>query len=164
MRYLKPKARIEINREAYDIIYSLDVIDEIQDKTGMSIIEVIMLLYSEKHRKAAAEVLLRYLTGKEITIKDDDLDYYSDMLIKIFIEQIKYKDMPKPKKDDDNNNEYQFVDIEGLYYIGKIVLGFNSDEVWKMTIGQIKTLLNEHNKYMSKEEDKVYNVDDVIPY
>jgi len=164
MRYLKPTGKIEIEGKIYDIIFSLDVIDEVQSRTEMSIIEVIRLLLSKKHKKAALSVLLKYLTGQEILINDDTLDYYSQALINIFIDQIKYKDMPKPKKDDDTE-EIPFIDVEYWFYVGKVVLGFRTDEVWRMTIGQIRTLLQEYYKFHGLiKDDKIYNVDDVIPY
>lgn len=168
MRYLKPDdLKIKANDKTYNIRFTLDVIDEIQDRTGMSMNEVMMLLSSrsKKHKREATKTLLEFLIKENIEFKDDELDYYSFELIRTYINNLKFKDMPKPKKDDVyNEGDIPFIDVEYWFYIGKVVLGFPADEVWQMTIGQIKTLEREHAKYNGWiKEDKVVNIDDVLP-
>lgn len=166
MRYLKPnETPIEINGKVYKIKFTLDIIDEIQDKTELSIQEIMIMTTLEKYKKMAVKVLLKYLIGKNIDIKNDDLDYYSFVLIKAYINSIKFKDMQKTQKSADTDDNIPFIDVEYWFYVGKVVLGFPSDEVWQMTIGQIRTLLQEHYKFHGLiKDDKIYNVDDVIPY
>jgi hypothetical protein len=163
MRYLKPKGTpIKINNNAYYLKFTLDIIDELQDRTELPMSEIISLTASKKHREAAIKLLLKHLTGREIEVKKDELDYYSTVLMTTYIEQFKYKDMPKPKKGE-GSEEIPFIDVEHWFYIGKVVLSLPSDEVWQMTLGQINTLYREHLKYNGAiKEDKEVNIDDVI--
>lgn len=148
MRYLKPRNSIvKINDKEHNLIFSLDVIDQIQDKTQLPMLEIIMMLYEDKMKKKAAEVLIKYLTGKMIEIEDDKLDYYSIALLNAYIEQLKSKEIPGLKKIPVDDKNYEFIDIEHWIYIGTVVLQRPEEEVWGMTLGKIKTLYNEHAKY-----------------
>lgn len=161
MRYLKPKGTpIEIEGKIYYIKYTLDVIDELQDRLDMPMTKLLTCLTHKKTQKDAIKIILKCLIGADT--EPTELDYYSTMLITTYIDQAKYKGMPTPKKSEEET-EPQFVDIEYWYYIGKVILNFTTDEVWQMTLGQINTLYREHLKHTGAiKEDKVYNIDDVI--
>ena len=75
-------------------------------------------------------------------IDDNDpmIDYYSSMLLTTYIEQSKPKN-PKPKIT--ASDEYEFMDIESWFYVGKVLLGYPENEVWEMTLGKLATLRNE---------------------
>jgi hypothetical protein len=162
MRHLKPKGTpIKIKNNVYYLKFTLDVIDELQDRTELPMSEIISLTTSKKHREAAIKLIIKYLTRQEIEVKKDELDYYSTMLLNTYIDQLKYKDMPEPERINEPV-EYQFIDIEHWFYIGKFVLGLQTDEVWGMTIGQIRTLEHSHSKYSKQfKEDKEVDIMDI---
>lgn len=176
MRYLKPIGpRIELTtvktvkekevkkKKSYNLLFTLDVIDQIQDKTEMSINEVMSLTTLKKYKKSAVEVLLKYLTGDLIEVTEDNLEHYSVLLLSTYIEQLKPKETVKGKTAEAEG--YSFVDVERWFYVGKTVLGYPSEEVWQMTLGQLGTLEYKHAVYNGWfKEDKVENIDDVIPY
>lgn len=148
MRYLKPrKPKIEISGNIYELLFSLDVIDNIQDKSNMPMTEIIMTLFENENRKLTIQVLIKYLTGQLIEIDDNELDYYSNLLINTYINQMKCKEIPELKKSEPQDENYEFIDIERMIYIGTAVLNYPDDRVWNMTIGEYRTLHNEHAKY-----------------
>lgn len=163
MRYLKPTGTpIKIGDKIYHILFTLEVIDELQDKTGMSINEIMFLLTKKKTKTTAAKCILKYIIGEEIEI--DDIENYSIVLLNTYIEQLKYKDMPKPKEaEQEEETEYEFVDVEYWFNIGKTVLGYPTEEVWSMTLGQIRTHKRKHDIHNGLiKEDAEVNIDDVI--
>ena len=160
MRYLKPQRTIKVNGKIYPLVFSLEVIDELQDKTGMAMTEIISLLTSKKNSKKAVECIIQYMTGETVT---DNYEYYSVMLLDTYIEQIKYKGMPETKGKPEEATEYEPIDIEYWFYLATVVLRKTTSEAWEMTLKEIRTLYNEHLKYTGViKEDKVVNIDDVI--
>lgn len=161
MRYLKAKGSpVEIDGNPYYIKYTLNVIDELQDKTKLPMSEIMTLLTYKKHQLITVKLLIKFLL--EIEFEPIEVDYYSALLLTTYIEQIKFKDIPKPNSEE-GKHEPQFIDVEYWFYIGKVVLGFPTDEVWQMTLGQLQTLYNQHLKYIGAiKEDKEVNIDDVI--
>lgn len=160
MRYLKPQRTIKVNDKAYPLVFSLEAIDELQDKTGMAMTEIISLLTSKKNSKKAVECIIQYMTGETVT---DNYEYYSVMLLDTYIEQIKYKGMPETKGKPEEATEYEPIDIEYWFYLATVVLRKTTSEAWEMTLKEIRTLYNEHLKYTGViKEDKVVNIDDVI--
>lgn len=158
MRYLNPKKSIiKINDKEYSLIFSLDAIDEIQDKSQLPLTEIIMMLTEGKTRELAVKVLVKFLTGQVIKIENDKLDYYSAVLLNTYINQLKSKEIPGEKKVPQNDDNFEPIDIEYWYYVGHTVLGYPKSEVWEMTLGQLKTEHNEHAKYNGwlKEEKEV---------
>ena len=167
MRYLKPEiSTININNNIYNLIFSLEVIDNLQDKVQLPMTEIIMMLTDEKSlksRKLTAQVLLKYLTEQLVDIDDDKLDYYSALLLNTYIEQIKSKEIEGIKKASQNDG-YEFINIEHWVYIGTVVLQKPEDEVWKMTLGKLMTMHNEHAKYSGWiKEEKEVSIDEAIP-
>lgn len=171
MRYLKPngtpiklivikevKGHLEKKEQEFHLLYTLEVIDELQVKTGISIDEIITYLTIDKLKEKAVKCLFKYLTGEEIEI--NDLDYYSILLIKTYIDQLQPKEIGKRVIKDPEG--FSFFDVEHWFYIGKVVLEYPEDEVWKMTPGKIATLYHEHakfNKWIENEtEAKKENV------
>ncbi len=157
MRYLKPyKPVIEINNNRYELIYSLEVIDEIQDKTQLPMIEVISMLFDYKTREAAVKLLIKYLTGQIIAIKENELESYSILLLNTYIEQIKSKEIKGNQAKEKPNGEHEFIDVERLFYIGTVVLNRPEEKVWAMTVRELRTLHNEHAAYNGwiKEEEE----------
>ena len=160
MRYLKTQGTpIEVNEKIYYIKYTLDVIDELQDRLNMPMAKLLMCLTGKRNQRDAIKRLLKHLIGVEI--EPIELEYYSTVLINAYIEQIRYKDMPEPQKSDD---DIPFINVEYWFYVGKIILGFPSDEVWNMTIGQIRTLkhmydiVNKHDSEDVEQEKKKENI------
>jgi hypothetical protein len=163
MRYLKPKGTpILINDKQYQLLFTLDVIDEIQSRTKFPISEVIHMATEKKYQRSAIEVLLKYLTGDNIEVKDNELDYYSTILIDTYIEQLKskpYEGEPKGEPSD----KYEFINVERLFYIATDILGRSEEEAWSMTLGKLFTLQKEHLFQTGQiKEDKEVNIDDVI--
>ncbi|MDF2537409.1 MAG: hypothetical protein K0S76_430 [Herbinix sp.] len=163
MRYLKPTGTpITINEKTYNILYTLDVIDELQEKTNMPMGAIIESLTKKKTMKTAVMCLLKYITGE--VIETDNVEYYSMMLLSAYIEQIKYKNMPKVIASGEEV-EHEFIDVEYWFNIGKTILGYNTEEVWGMTLGQLRTHKREYDIYKGFiKEDKEVNIDDVVPY
>lgn len=165
MRYLKPNGKIKINNKWHDIIFTLDVIDELQDRTQMPMIEIMIKATSKKNMKSAVKCLLKYLLEEEIELEENQFEYYSMALIKAYIEQIKHKKVAgekEPALDEEVNHE--FIDIEHLIYYGTVELGYPENEVWKMTLGKINTLQAEQAKNKGWiKEDKEVSIDEAIP-
>lgn len=162
MRYLKPKGTlIKINDKNYRLLFSLDAIDEIQDRTQLPLQQVVHMTTEKRYRKNAIEVLLLYLTGEKIEVNENELDYYSTVLIHTYIDQIKSKPYDGEKKGE-HSDDYEFVDVERLFYIVTSVLGYSEEEAWKMTLGKIYTLLKDHRLYNGLiKEDKEVDIMDV---
>lgn len=157
MSFLKPRIpKIKISGTEYELIYTLDIIDNIQDRAKMSMTEIMMWLIegSIETRKMSAKVLIECLTGQLIEIEDDELEFYSSLLTHIYIQQMKCKEIPGLQKKLIQDGEYEFIDIEYWIYIGTVVLNRAENDVWKMTLGKIRTLYNEHAKFSGwiKEE------------
>jgi len=165
MRHLKPSGKIKIDKQYHDIVFTLDIIDELQDKVKMPMSEIIELATEKKTMKLAVQCLLKYLLKQEIEIKDDKVEYYSLVLINAYIEQIKSKEIEiKEKPRVIESEEPQWINIEYWFYIGKVVLGYPEEEVWNMTLGKLITLRNEHALYTGViTEDKEVSVDEAIP-
>lgn len=165
MRYLKPSGKIKINNQFFDITYTLDVIDELQDKVKMPMSEIIELATENKTKKLAVQCLLKYLLKQEIEIEDDKLEYYSRVLIIAYMEQLSSKKIEiKEKPRVIETDEPQWINIERWFYIGKVVLGYPEEEVWNMTLGKLITLSNEHALYTGMiTEDKEVSIDEAIP-
>lgn len=156
MRYLKPKPTpIIINDKLYHVLYTLDVIDQIQSETKMPITEILEWATNNSTMETAILCLLKFLLPG-VDVKIDNLNYLATILITAFIEQAKSKEIqgynPPPP-----SGKIEFVDIENWVYIGKVVLGYPESEVWGMTLGKIRTLNREHLKYNGaiKEEQEV---------
>lgn len=167
MRYLKPQEFILINNEVCKLKFSLDVIDELQDKTEMPLPKLMTLLTNKnkKTKKAAVEVLLKYLLGKEVIVEDDKLEYYGIMLLNTYINQIKAKPIDGEVKEHSGEDEkgFEYINIEELFYIATMVLNKSESRAWEMTVGEIHTLLKEHFKYKGYyKKEKEVNIDDVI--
>lgn len=146
MRYLKPEpTQIIIGKETYPILYTLDIIDQIQSTTKMPIIEVLEWAMVKKTMETAIICLLKFLLPG-VDVKIENPEYLSTMLITAFIKQAKCKEIeghnPPP-----TNGKVDFIDIERWMYVGRVVLGYPEDEVWNMTLGKIGTLHREHLKY-----------------
>jgi hypothetical protein len=163
MRYLKPiSTTIEINNETYNLRYTLDVIDELQDKTKIPLPELISFLYKKRYQKDAIRVLLKYLTGQMIDVEDDKLDYYSTLLIQTYINQLMSKPYDGEKKGE-VKNEFEFINIERHFYIATVILKKSDEQAWGMTLSEINTLFKEHSFEMGWiKADKEVNIDDVI--
>lgn len=164
MRYLKTKGNpIEIDGKPYYIKYTLDVIDELQDKTKLPMSEVMTLLTYKKHQLITVKLLIKFLLGMEF--EPIEVDYYSALLLTTYIEQIKFKDMPESEVASEER-EPQFINVEYWFYIGKVVLGFQTDEVWQMTLGQLQTLYNQHLKCIgaNKEDEDQPKKENVISF
>lgn len=156
MSFLKPKPTpILVNGEAYSILFTLDVIDQLQSETEMPITELLEWAINDNTKESAIKCLLKFLTGANVS-EENNLDYLSTILITSFIEQAKCKEIKNysPPK---SNKEIDFIDIEWWMYIGVTVLRHPEKEVWKMTLGKIGTLYREHLKYTGaiKEEQEV---------
>jgi hypothetical protein len=50
-----------------------------------------------------------------------------------------------------------------MIYIGKILLGYQEEEVWEMTLGKLITMLREYKKDHGLEEKKA-DLDEAIPF
>lgn len=156
MRYLKPQKTIKVNGNAYPLVYNLEVMDELQDKTGEPITRVISWLTSKKSCKKAVECILKYMTGETVI---DNYEQYSILLIDAYIEQLKYKGMPEVKGQTEEATEYEPIDIEYWFYLATIVLLKSEEKAWKMTLREIRTLYNEHLKYIGAiKEEKVVDI------
>lgn len=144
---------IIIGDKIYSVLFTLDVIDRLQNDTEMPITELLEWALNEKTMETAVKCLLKYLIGVDVEI--DNLNYLSTMLITAFIEQAKCKEIqgynPQP------SGKADFIDIERWIYIGKVILKYPESEVWDMTLGKIGTLHREHLKYIGaiKEEQEV---------
>jgi hypothetical protein len=155
---------IEIIGNEYNILYTLKIIDELQERTNMAMTVILDSLNDDRLKVDAVKCLLRYLTGKEIEIEIDKVDYYSRALMKIFIDQATPKQIEiKGKKKE--VNEPSKIDIEHWFYMGKVVLGYTEAETWGMTLGKLITLSNEHGLYNCFiVEDKEVSIDEAIPF
>jgi hypothetical protein len=148
MRHLKPrKPVINVNGKTYELVFSLDVIDEIQDKTTLPVTEIILMLMDFKTRNLAIKVIMKCLIGQDLELQESELENYSILLINTYIEQLKCKEIKGLQRQETPNGEYEFVDIERWFYIGTVVLNYPEDRVWKMTLGELRTLHNEHAAY-----------------
>jgi hypothetical protein len=164
MRYLRPKgAPLKIGEKTYTILFTLDIIDQLQDKVEMSINELLSLTTKKRYKKDAVKCILKYTTGETIEIPDAELEFYSAFLLSTYIDQIKFKDMPQSKHSE-SEEEFPFVNIAHWLYIGESVLNRPTEEVWGMTLGQLRALEYEDCKCkgLVKEDNKVVNIDDVI--
>ena len=144
---------IMIGDKIYNILFTLDVIDRLQNDTQMPMTEILEWALNENTSETAIKCLLKYLIGIDAEI--DNLNYLSTMLITAFIEQAKCKEMQghTPQA----SGKVDFIDIERWVYIGKVVLKYPENEVWEMTLGKIGTLHREHLKYTGaiKVEEEV---------
>lgn len=157
MRYLKPKGTLlKVGDKEYLLKFTLDVIDEIQTATNLPLPEIMNMTLKRKYRKNAIKVLLKYLTGDEIEVPDNELDYYSEMLIMTYINQVRSKPYEGEKKPE-SGDECEFLNVERFLYLATVVLGRPTEEAWQMTIGQINTLNKEHQLYIGaiKKEEEV---------
>lgn len=162
MRYLRPRATpIKIKDKTYNILFTLEVIDELQIRSELPITKTMKMITYESTRKIAITFLLSVLFPSEkIEIDDSELYYLYVMLMSAYSEQIFSKEMELRKT---KSAKEEFVDIEKWIYIGTVVLGYPEKEVWNMTLGKIDTLYREHLKYIGIiAENKVVNIDDVI--
>jgi hypothetical protein len=154
MRYLKPKPMpIMIGDKIYNILFTLDVIDRLQNDTQMPMTEILERALNENTSEIAIKCLLKYLIGIDVEI--DNLNYLSTMLITAFIEQAKCKEIQGQTPQ--ASGKADFIDIERWVYIGKVILEYPENEVWEMTLGKIGTLYKEHLKYTGaiKVEEEV---------
>jgi len=165
MRYLKLiKSVIKINDKFYDLKFTLDVIDKIQDITELPITQIVARTMEKATRKSAVQILLKYLVGQEIEDNDNEFGYYSAVLLNTYIDQLKTKPIPEQKKVENVENEYDFFDIERMVYIGTTVLGYQEQDVWEMTPGKIGTLHNQHLRYNDRIFiEKEVSIDEAIP-
>jgi hypothetical protein len=148
MRYLKPYSPvIIINDKEYKLLFSLDAIDNIQDRTNMPMTEIITSLFDHEARSITIQVLIKYLTGQVIEIDKNQEEYYSTILLNTYINQMKYKDIQGLKMAEAPDGEYEFTDVEHWFYIGTVVLERPEERVWNMSLGELRTLYNEHAKY-----------------
>lgn len=183
MSVLRPKGYLlKINGESYRILFSLKVIDELQDRTQMPMLELMGTLSNKKLKETTVRCLFKYLIEKDITIDKNKIDYYSIVLMNVFIDQLRPKKLDLIK----NNNEKKTIDdeeqsddspmeeeideenltinVERWFYRGKTVLGYPESEVWEMTLGKLITLYNEHAIYNGMiKEDKEVSIDEAIP-
>jgi len=178
MRYLNQKGTpIEIENNTYHLLFTLNVIDELQDKVQMPLSELMEKTLEPRTRIASVKLLLKYLIedhlrrhGKNekiyienVTLKNK-IEYYSLLLINTYIDQIKSKKIEVAKKER-VCTEHEYLNVEYWFYIGTTVLGFSKSEVWNMTISELSTLRNEHaifNGWM--KEDKEVSIDEAIPF
>jgi hypothetical protein len=161
MRYLKPNHKIIVNGKEYPLIFSLELIDELQDMSKCPMNRIMLMLTESKRKKTIVQTILKLITGEII---EENIELYSIQLLNIYIDQLKYKDMPELKPTEEEP-QYEFIDVEYWFYVGKTVLGYSEEEVWKKTIGALRTHQREHHKATGViKEDKVVNVDDAIPY
>lgn len=162
MGYLRNMGKqILINDEIKVVLFTLQMIYDLQEKTNMPVSELIYSLTGEKTRELAVKCIIKFMFGLDV---NDNYEYYSYILLSTYIEQLKYKNMPKPRSNDDDS-DYEFINIEYWFYIGTVVLGYSEDKVWNMTLGQLRTLHNEHLKYHGViKEDKEVSIDEAIPF
>lgn len=144
---------ILIKDKVYHILFTLDVIDRLQTDTQMPMTEILEWALNKKTMETAVKCLLKYLIGVDVEI--DNLDEISKILVAIFIEQARSKEIQgnTPQA----SGKADFIDIERWVYIGKAVLKYPESEVWEMTLGKIGTLYKEHLKYTGaiKVEEEV---------
>lgn len=166
MSYIKPHGRyIEVNGKEYHLLFTLGVIDELQDRTQMSATDIIASLADKETMEVTVKVLLRYLIGEPIEVEPDKLEYYSLVLRATYMEQYNPKNieikMPARTVEVD---KHERIDTEYWFYIGKVVLGYSEEETLNMTLGKLITLRNEHFLFTGRfEEDKEVSVDEAIP-
>jgi hypothetical protein len=165
MRYLKPNGTIVIRKKPYDILFTLEVIDELQEITEMPMIELLGWALNKKNMKATIQIVLKVLLKEVPDLEDNKLEYYSYALINTYMEQLKCKEIDiKDKPNVEVSEEPQRINIEYWFYIGTVVLNRPTEEVWGMTLGQLITLRNEHYLYNGWfKEDKEVSIDEAIP-
>jgi len=178
MRYLKQNGTpIKVGENKYKLIFTLNVIDELQDKTKIPLRELMELLTKKKKSKLAIQCLLKYLIEDHLRMQGSDekfdidtielenkIDYYSLLLLETYIEQVKSKEIEGAKKATSSESEYEYTNVEYWFYIGTTILGFSEDKVWNMTLGKLITLRNEHFKFNGWiKEDKEVSIDEAIP-
>jgi hypothetical protein len=155
MRYLKPiKPKINLNNDSHELVFTLDIIDKLQDACKMPMPEIISNLLNNDTKKITVQVIIKFMTGIVIDLGDNEIDDYSTVLLSIYIDQIKSKKLQGIVQQEIPDGEYKFVDVEYWFYVGTVVLNKSDERVWEMTLGEIKTLYNEHAKYSGwlKEE------------
>lgn len=165
MSYLKPEVEISIKGKKYKLVFSLDVIDTIQEKAETPIDQVIQDLtdINIKIKEAALRCVLRYLTGEDIKVEKDELDYYGIILSSIYMEQMQPKEYISSVINE--NRKIDFFDVEYWFYVAKCVLGFTKDEALQMPPSMIATLLYEHTKFEGwKKDEPVAAKDNVISF
>lgn len=162
MRYLRPIATpIKVKDKTYNVLFTLEIIDELQQRAEMPVTDIIDMTLKEKSMETAASYILKVMFPNE-EIELEEFNYISVMLVSAFVEQAKSKKMELPKPQE-TSEETEFIDVEWWVYFGTVVLGYSEQEVWKMTLGKIGTLYREHLKYRGVlKEDKEVNIDDVI--
>lgn len=165
MRYLKPRGiPIEVNGKLHHIKFTLDLIDELQTRTGIPMSKLIYMLGHDEYYKDITKLTILQAIGEMVEDKEE-LSHIRILLIKAWIEQFKFKGIEDEKPNSKEDPEHELIDIECLFYIGTVQLGFSQSEVWGMTLGQILTLTNQDAIYKGlKKEDKEVSIDDVIPY
>lgn len=159
MRYLKPKGMpIEVNGKQFKVLFTLDLIDELQDRTQLPMSELISMLVDDKYKEKATGIIIYYMTREIIK---DNFENYSNLLFLTYIEQLKDKPYEGEKKAEPQE-EFEPINVERYFYIATVLLGKSDERAWQMTLGEISTLYKEHgfeNQWI--KEDKVVDIMDI---
>ena len=169
MSYIKPKGtlielvevtfkdeKIIKEKKYFRLLFTLGLIDELQDKTKMPMDEIVLMMINKnKSPKNTIQCILKHMFEQEIELEEDKLEYYGITILKAYIDQLKFKKIPGQQIEQSTKDGYEFIDTEYWFYIGTVELKRSDEKVLNMTLGTLRTLHNEHAKYSGWiKEDK----------